>query len=308
MHRKTMVMRGLRFSFLRRAASRRAVGVAAAILLAAGYALATGAIPGVGAIFTAETANPNAVAQGGWIPAPSGAASSLDGSPYSQEHLAWVSGHSTPMPSGSNPVTGQTIEYADGGSGSSAGCGSYSAFTTVGATATTADLTGSDLADWWCFQVYSTSAGSWTSGTVTFTPRRLFLPVQTVALANGILNGYAYNGDTIEITFNQAPSNPGTVSVEVCTSGVIRIGSNSCNAAGSIGTISGLSISANGSFTTSTSTVGGSTLTIKLGGSRFVFARVSGTGTFTAGTGATSSGGQHACSAPACSVATSGNL
>ncbi len=287
----------------------RRVAAIAAFALVLGYALATGGVPGVGAIFTADTGNQNASASGGWIPAPSGAASSLAGSPYSQEHLAWVSGHSTTMPAGGNPVTGQTVMYADGGSGGSASCGSYAAFSTVAATATTADLTGTDIADWWCFEVYSTSASSWTSSPVTFTPRQLFVPIQTVVFANHILNGYAFNGDTIAITFNQAPRNPGTVAVQVCTSGVIQIGSGSCGGSGSIGTISGLTISGNASYPTSSSAVAGSTLTISLGGGRFGFTRVSGSGTFAAGGGITTGGGQNACTAaPGCSVATSGSF
>jgi len=93
----------------------------------------------------------------------------------------------------------------------------------------------------------------------------------------------------------------------VCSSGVIQIGSGSCGTAGSVGTISGLTIGANVSYGSSSSTVSGSTLTIKLGGGDFFsLTRVSGSWTFTAGGGVTSSGGEHACSAGACSVDRSG--
>lgn len=289
---------------------RRRAAVAAAIVLALGYALATGGVPGVGAIFTADTENPSSASRGGWIPAASGASSSLDGSPYSQEHLGWVSGHSATMPSGSNPVTGQTILYADGGSGSSASCGSYSSVSTISATTTSADLTGADISDWWCFEVYSTSASSWVSGTASFTAQRLFVPMPTVTLADNVFNGYAYNGDSIAITFNQNVSSPGTIEVQLCSSGTIQIGSSSCGTAGSVGTITGLSINGNQSYPRSTSAVSGSTLTVTLGGlRRFGFVKVSGTGSFTAGGSATSSGGQHACtSSSLCSVAASGSF
>jgi hypothetical protein len=262
----------------------------------------------VGAIFTADTENPNSVGQGGWIPPASNPASSLDGSPYSEVHLSWTSGHSTTMPSGSNPVTGQTISYADGGNGSTASCGSYNSVSTVSATTTTADLTGADISDWWCYGVYSTSASSWVSGTATFTAQRLFVPIETVTLANGSINGYAYNGDTIQIQFNQTPRNPGTISVELCNSGTIQIGSSSCYAAGTVGTITGLTINTSAAYSRSTTSVSGSTLTIKLENGRSLV-RESGTGSFTAGTGATSSGGQHACTSnPLCSVSTGGGF
>ncbi|MGH2936432.1 MAG: hypothetical protein ACRDL2_18230 [Gaiellaceae bacterium] len=283
-------------------------------MLALGYALATGGVPGVGAIFTAETGNPNAAAQGGWIPAPSNPASSLDGSPYSQVHLAWVSGHSTTMPSGSNPVTGQTIKYADGGSGGSASCGSYSSFTTVGPTAMTADLTGSDIADWWCFEVYSTSASSWTSPVATFTPQRLLLATSVVFTNGGKKNGQSDNGDTIVITANQPlPGAPGNIPVQVCGSGRIEIVSSACGTTGSLGEITGLSVTGgNVSYPTSATSVSGSTLTITLAGASNGtpgWDPVSGTGSFTAGSLAVSGSGQHACTAsPACSVSTSGSF
>jgi hypothetical protein len=287
---------------------RRRVAVVAAVVLALGYALATGGVPGVGAIFTADTENPNSAASGGWIPAASNASSSLDGSPYSEEHLGWVSGRSTTMPSGANPVTGQVVMYADGGNGGSANCGSYSSFSTVSATATAADVTGSDIADWWCFEVYSTSASSWVSGVTSFTARRLFVPTGTVTLANGVINGYAFSGDSIQIPFNQTPSSPGTISVELCTSGVIQLGSSSCGTAGSIGTITGLTISASAAFTRSTTTVNGSTLTITLGGGGFTFSKVGGAGSFTAGGSAISTGGEHACTSSSCTVSTGGSF
>jgi hypothetical protein len=292
------------------ARARRVVAGLALLVLLAGGSLAFGQVSGTFAIFTAETENPNAVEQGGWIPAPSSPASSLDGSPYSQENLTWVSGSSTTMPSGANPVTGQTIMYADGGSGASASCGSYTTFSTVSATATTADLTGSNIADWWCFRVYSTSATLWTSGVATFTPQRLFVPINTAAFTNsGTISGKADNGDTIKISANQTlPGSPGTIPVQVCSTGKIEIWSNACGTAGSIGEITGLTIASNVSFPNSTTAVSGSTLTITLGGATGSDS-VSGTGSFTAGAIAVSSSGQQACTAtPICSIPTSGSF
>jgi hypothetical protein len=233
--------------------ARRWAAAAALLLLVAGGALAFGQVTGTFAIFTAETQNSSGVAVGSWIPTPSGATSALPTtSPYSTLSLAWTSGNSaaTPTP---NPVTGQSILYADGGSGASASCGSYSAFSTTTAAATTATPTGTNLTDWWCFEVQSTStsattSGSWTSDVATFTPRRILVPT-TVVIANG--GGTANridNGDTITITFNQPVNLPGgTQRICAVNTGVLILGdSTGACAAGdayTIARITGLTIS-----------------------------------------------------------------
>ena len=195
-----------------KARNRAAAAAVAALLI--GGTLAFGQFSGTFAIFTAETENPNTAAKGSWIPAPSATTSSLlNATPWSQEHLAWTSGNSTLMPGGAtNPVTGQTFLYADGGSGASASCGSYTSFSTTTAAATTADLTGTNLADWWCFEVESTSAGAntsgvWTSDVTTFTPRQILVPV-SVAISNGRNALTPDTGDKIVITFNQNINTP----------------------------------------------------------------------------------------------------
>ncbi len=276
--------------------------VAALLLLVAGGALAFGKVTGTFAIFNAVNENQNNVLVGGWVPKPSGTGSSAaTTSPYSTANLSWTAGASP-------PVTSQTLKYHDGGSGASASCpaagsASYTAFSTPAAGSNSAAVTGTDISDWWCFEINSVD-GNWTTDYVTFPGVRIFVPMPTVVLANGALNGFVFNGDTIAITFNQTPSNPGTVSVQICSSGVIQIGSSTCGSGGSYGTITGLTISASASYPSSTSGVSGSTLTITLGGGGFTFPRESGTGTFNAGGSLTSSGGQHACTT--CTVSTSG--
>jgi hypothetical protein len=279
---------------------------AALLLLVAGSTLAFGQVTGTFAVFNAVNENPNNVLVGGWVPKPSGTGSSAaTTSPYSTANLSWTHGASPPL-------TSQTLQYHDGGSGASpscpaAGSASYTAFSTPSASSNSASVAGTDTADWWCFEINSVD-GNWTTDYVTFPGVRIFVPVPTVTFANGTFGGYAYNGDTIAITFNQAPSNPGTVDVQVCSTGVIQIGSSTCGSGGSYGTITGLGIASNASFPNSGSSVSGSTLTITLGGGGFLtFSHVTDTsGTFSAGGSLTSTGGQHACTT--CTVATGGSF
>lgn len=279
---------------------------AALLLLVAGATLAFGQVTGTFAVFNAVNENPNNVLVGGWVPKPSATgASAATTSPYSTARLTWT-------PGANPPVTGQNLMYHDGGSGASASCpaagsASYTAFSTPAAGSNSASVAGSDIADWWCFEINSVD-GNWTTDFVTFPGVRIFVPT-SASLNSGSISGWSNNGDSISITFNQAVSNPGSVAVQVCTTGVIQIGSNSCAGGGSVGTISGLTIQENASYTNSSAGVTGSTLTITLGGGTGGFfnlgiARVSGTGTFSAGGSVTSTGGQHACTT--CSVSAGG--
>jgi len=271
--------------------ARTRAAAAALVLLAAGSTLAFGQVTGTFAVFNAVSENQNNVLDGGWVPKPSGTSSAAaTTSPYSTANLSWT-------PGANPPVTSQTLMYHDGGSGASASCP---------AGANSASVAGTDTADWWCFEINSVD-GNWTTDYVTFPGVRIFVPT-SVALANGTLAGYSYNGDTIAITFNQPPSNPGTVDVQVCTSGVIQIGSSTCGSGGSYGTITGLGFASNVSYPNSGSSVSGSTLTITLGGASFFgFSHMTDTtGTFNAGGSLTSSGGQHACTT--CTVSTSGGF
>jgi len=282
--------------------ARRWAAAAALILLVAGGALAYGQASGTFAVFTAETKNPNAVFQGSWIPPIQSQASSLVNSgSYNQVQLSWSLGA---IPPSGNPITGYSLEYADGGSSGSASCGSYGAFSTP--SSSPVNVTGTNIADWWCYRIHATSATVWTSATVAFTPQRLFVPINTVVLSNtGGTSGSIEQGDKIQITFNQAPSTPGTITVSTdSTAGTITIGN--------VGTIGGLTIGNNRSYDQSTSLVAGSQLTITLGASNNGVTHHSTTvgnlpGTFTGGS-FTSSGGQNLCTAAACTIQTSGSF
>jgi hypothetical protein len=280
-------------------AARRWVAAAALLLLVAGGALAYGQTSGTFAIFTAETENPNAVFQGSWIPPITSTTSALVNSgSYNQVQLSWTLG--TIPPSG-NPITGYSIEYADGLSGASANCQSYGPSSTPSSSPTS--VTGTNISDWWCYRIHATSATVWTSATVTFTPRQLFVATGLAVSEHGGTPGSIEKGDQIAITFNQAPSNPGTITVSTTTSAITI---------GSIGTITGLTIGNARTYDASTSVVSGNTLTITIGavgnGSSTHSTTVTGLpGTFAWGS-FTSSGGQNVCTAAACAVSASGSF
>ncbi|MGH2933329.1 MAG: hypothetical protein ACRDL2_02270 [Gaiellaceae bacterium] len=291
-----------------RSLTRRRVAVGAAVLLTTGYALATGGVPGVAAIFTAETANPNAVAAGGWIPGPSALSDIVGGAANDQRTLAWTSGASASSPS-PNPVTGQTILAADGGSGGAASCGTYTTLATPAAGDTAYADSAGTAADWWCYEVMSTSSGSWTSDVATFTPIRLFVPL-SVALANGgSYPGQSENDDTITITYNQDVSVSGNVAVHVCKRfSTITIGSG-CSGSPSIGTVTGVTVSTNNGYTGSTIDVSGPTITITLqnqGGRSDVSG---GTSFLASGSKVTAAAdGTNVCSAASCAASVSGGF
>jgi hypothetical protein len=292
-----------------RSATRRRLAVGAALLLAAGYALATGGIPGVGAIFTADTGNPDAVAAGGWIPGPTGLSDVVGGAANDERALAWTSGASASSPS-PNPVSGQTILAADGGGGSSASCGTYTTLATPAAGDTSyADSSSAPAADWWCYEVMSTSSGSWTSQAVEFTPIRLFVPVSVVLANGGAHPGQSEDDDTITITYNQDVSVSGNVAVHVCKKfSTITIGSG-CSGSPSIGTITGVTVSANNGYTGSTIDVSGATITITLqnqGGRSDVSG---GTSFLASGNKVTAAAdGTNVCSAGGCAGSVSGGF
>lgn len=284
--------------------SRKARTWAAAVallLLVAGSALAFGQVSGTFAIFNAEVENQNNVLVGGWVPQPTPTGSSLvNSSPYNQVTLTWTAGAAP-------PVTGQTIKYADGGSSGSASCpaadsGSYGAFSTPATGVGTANVIGTDISHWWCFEI-SANASSWSTDWLTFTAQRLFVPTG-ISLNNGSGNNASTmeSGDKIVINYNQNVNVGSPISVIACTT-TILIGAASCGGSGSLGTLSGASVAHSKTF--GTSTVAGSgtgTITITLAGSSSSTA-VGGPWSFTAA--GTSSGGQNVCTAAACTVSTS---
>jgi len=313
-------------------ARKRAAAVALVALIAGG-ALAYGQVSGTFAIFIAETENPNTAALGSWIPPPTLTSTALNGSPYATEHLVWVSGNSTVMPgAAANPVTGQALLYADGGSAAAAVCpaagsGSYASFIpspVLTATSTTSDVTGTQVPDWWCWELQSTStsattSGAWTSDYEAYTSvqsKRLFVATgYSQNNTGGTLDKFE-NGDQIVLTFNQnrgpIGAGNGTVFVRACNTNVILISTvaiGSCATVPTIGQVTGQTVGTNRNCTTSTSAGNGTTtLTITLascGGNSSIGA---GTATFTpTGTGLAATAGTNLCSsgaAPNCTATT----
>lgn len=281
----------------------RAAAVAA-VALAIGLLLATGAVSGTWSLFNAETQNTNNAVAGGWIPPPSGLSDSMSGSKTAS--LSWTSGYSATAGTPGNHVNGQQLQYADGGpSTGSASCGSYANVGSVLANnaGSTTDG-GGTIGNWWCYRVVSNSDVTWTTTGPAFSPLLVLVPKSftTCGALCGSNTGQTDPQDKITITYNQAISYSGSGGITVCVwktpANLIVIGDTGCGSsgdAGTIGKITGLSIpNANRVYETSTASASGSALTIVLNtatngsGSR---TQVSGTGTFVAaGTTVTAAG------------------
>ena len=275
--------------------------------LLAGGALAFGQLSGTFAVFNAASENQGNLLVGGWVPEPSGTNSAPPTSdPYSAAMLSWT-------PGANPPVTSQTLQYADGGSGSNASCpsagsASYGAFSTPAAGSNSASVTGNDISDWWCFEINSTD-GNWTTDYVTFPAVRIFVPISVVLGDGGGTPGQSENGDTITITYNQDVSVKGTVAVHVChKQNLITIGSG-CTGTPSIGEITGVSVDTNNSYTGSTIDVSGPTITITLQ-NQSGLSTVSGGGAFIAtGSKVTAAAdGTNVCGDTACQPTSSGSF
>jgi hypothetical protein len=302
--------------------SRRArirAAAAASVALVVGLLLASGVVPNTFSLWEAEATNAGSVYAGGWIPAPAGAhAPTIGGASNSTVTLSWTTAGGSAAEPNPNPVTGQQLQIADGGSGASASCGTYgnegSALTAT-ATSTTDSGGSVPAADWWCYQMISTSATSWTSNPTTFTPTRLLVPtsVQFVGNANGKID----SGEQIVITFNQSvgassvPINNGICQVKgatTATSSLIIGYSGTCGPGSSysIGKVTNILQGPTGGFTASVSASGAQvTVTATNKGTT-----VGTGGTFVAASSVTaSSGSPAACtsgSGPTCTVTPSG--
>lgn len=280
----------------------------AALFLLAGMVHSVGQVEGTFASFQAETQNPDSTAAGGWIPPPTDLSDTVTAASNQKVELDWTSGASAAQPS-PNPVTGQELDIADGGSGSSASCGTYSELATYakGKTTVTDGGTGLPIADWWCYRMISTSAGGWTSS-ADFPPFELLVPVSIVFSGNG--DGQIENGETITITFNQTVATPIPIGNGICQvkSGTVVLGFTGACAAGAaygIGKITGITVAATGSTAASVSVSGAVvTITATAGGQK-----VTANGTYVAAAAITGSPGTPpACTAAACKITPTGGF
>lgn len=289
---------------------RRTAGVLAAIALLGGLVLAVGTVTGTLAVFSADAGNMNGVVAGGWIPAPSGLSDSVTGAMNDQLQLSWTSGASAAQPS-PNPVSGQQLQIADGGSGATASCGAYGnegSALSAAATSVTDGGGSVPVANWHCYQMVSLSSGSWTAS-AEFPAIRLLVPISVVFGGNG--NGKFESGETITITYNQdvaAPSiNKGVCQVKgTSANGVIVIGfTGTCSASAGygIGKITGITVGKTGSTAASVSVSGPVVTITATGGGQ----NVTTGGTFVSAAAVTgSSGSPAACTS--CTVAPSGGF
>jgi hypothetical protein len=273
---------------VRHSALRRAVG-AGVVLAASALLLGNSVIGTTFALFNGETSNANSTFAGGWVGAPSAATATATGYDVA---LAWT-------PGTHGPVTGQQLYGVDNTTNSSCTGAAISLLTTL-ASATTAaytDASRGTLANdgnWFCYQLLSTSATSWTAP-FSLSAVQLGLVTTGVQIANG--GGTAntiQKNDTIKLTFNQR-TNLGTGTIKVCVyaTGVILLGDTSSGggcaasppATYTVGklTVSGATIPSALNFASSTASLSTSapwTLTITLAGSNST-AALSGTPTWT---------------------------
>jgi hypothetical protein len=292
---------------LRRIATTHLVALVA--VLVAGAGLAAGALVG----FSAETQTKTSTYAGGWLDAPTALqAPAVSG--YGAT-LTW-----TP---GTHDLSGQALYGTDQGTTSSCTGATYATQYATGLSKTLGSTTDSRGASanghWICYQVRSTH-GSWYTG-ASFAPVQVGLVPTGIAVADGGNSGQINSGDTITLTFNQNVSYGGSATVYVCAfqnpAGAVLIGDAGCGSASdtaTIGAITGLSIP-NGSrtYTSSSVTASGNTVTIVLGGGGNGAngrTQVTGAGTFTY-TGSTitsGAGGAAVCTASNCTWTFSGGF
>jgi hypothetical protein len=268
-------------------ALRRAVG-AVVVLAASALLLGNGIVGTTFALFNGETSNANSTFAGGWVGAPSAATATATGYDIA---LAWT-------PGTHGPVTGQQLFGVDNGTSSNCTGAAISLLTNLASasTATYTDASRGTLAndgDWFCYQLVSTSATSWTAP-LALSAVQLGLVTTGVQITNvGTANRIQKN-DTIKLTFNQR-TNLGTGNIKVCVyaTGVILLGDTSsgggCAASPpstyTVGklTVAGATIPSALNFTASTVALSSSapwTMTITLAGTNST-ADMTGTPTWT---------------------------
>jgi hypothetical protein len=274
---------------MRRGALRRATGLCA-VLITASLLLSGVPVGSTFAFLDGQTQNAGSVFAAGWIGAPTGATATVSGYDVS---FGWT-------PGTTGPVTGQKLLGVDHTTNANCTGVTYSALATL-ASATTSTYTDSNRGssangDWYCYELMSTSAWSWTAA-LTLPAIQLGLAATSISIANGGTAGSIDNGDTITITFNQQTNVSASSLISVCgwagtgTSGSIVIGDNnlaclSSSDSYSIGKITNIAVGTSWTYLTSSSAVSSSapwTITITLGGS-LGLSTESGTAKFTPST------------------------
>jgi hypothetical protein len=257
---------------VRHSALRRAVA-AGVVLATCALLLGNSVIGTTFALFNGETSNANSAFAGGWIGPPTAATATATGYDVA---FAWTPGNH-------GPINGQQLLGKDNGTNSNCSGAALTSLASIAAPPTAAytdSNRGATLnGNWFCYQLVSTTASSWTSA-VTPSPLQLGLVTSNVLITNG--GGTAntiQKNDTIKLTFNQR-TNLGTGNIKVCvyTTGAILIGdTQGGNACGTDAdgfsvaklTVTGATIASGVAYTASTvalSTVAPWTMTVTLAG------------------------------------------
>jgi hypothetical protein len=203
---------------VRTSALRRAVS-ALVVLAATALLLGNGVVGTTFALFNGETTNANSAFAGGWVGAPSAATATATGYDVA---LAWTAGTH-------GPVTGQQLYGVDNTTSSNCTGAAYGLLATM-ASATTAAYTdasrgtAANNGDWYCYQLLSTSATSWTAP-FSLAAVQLGLVTTAVQITNVGTPNRIEKNDTMKLTFNQR-TNVGTGNIRVCvfTNGTILLG------------------------------------------------------------------------------------
>jgi hypothetical protein len=201
------------------------------------------------------------------------------------------------------PVTGQQLFGIDNTTNSNCTGAAYSLLATMAAASTAAYTdpsrgTAANNGNWFCYQLVSTSATSWTSS-LALPAVQLGLVATAVQITNG--GGTAnriQTGDTITLTFNQRTT-VGTANIRVCvyTNGTILVGDTqaACTASTDTYTVAKLVVAGAtiptalnfGSSTVTRTTTSPFTMTVTLAGTASV-ANLTGTPTSWTLTGSSS--------------------
>jgi hypothetical protein len=255
-------------------ALRRAVSALVA-LAAIGLLLGNGVVGTTFALFNGETTNAGSAFAGGWVGAPSAATATATGYDVA---LAWTAGTH-------GPVTGQQLYGVDNTTNSNCTGAAYALLATM-ASATTAAYTDASRGtavnngDWYCYQLVSTSATSWTAP-LSLAAVQLGLVTTAVQITNNGTANRIQSGDTIKLTFNQRTT-VGTANIRVCvfTNGTILLGDTTagCTASTDTYTVAKLVVTGAtiptainfGSSTVTRTTTSPFTMTISLAGSATV--------------------------------------
>lgn len=245
---------------------------AASILLVAGGVLAYGQTSGTFALFTADTQNPTAVFQGGWVAGPTGF--SVPVASGNGEYFTWTVGN--------NGVAAQEVYFADQGATSNCTGASYSNSLYSGGTAlgaavatidgansgTSSDVPAANQGDYICYQVRSTNNAWYTATNVGTAVQVGLVPTSFGSNAPATIDKHT----VFTINFNHPITYSGSGTITITTTattltlpGIATVSgtftsSISCSTAVTPGT-SSLALAVNCGGNTSTTASGGGTYT-----------------------------------------------